>query len=81
WNLNNLINNLICQKTIINTSKEKDLKAGNKKNDKKDNAKDNKKNEKADGPHKDKWKYFYYNKTRHIKSKCKFKNHKNQLKK
>ncbi|KAK2780888.1 hypothetical protein FQN53_000911, partial [Emmonsiellopsis sp. PD_33] len=76
WDLNDLINNLMHQKTIVNTSKEKGLNAGSKKDDKKDNTKNDKKDEKADGPHKDEWKYFYYNETRHIKSKCKFKNHK-----
>ncbi|KAK2775928.1 hypothetical protein FQN52_003852, partial [Onygenales sp. PD_12] len=64
----------------INTGKGKGLKAGNKKDDKKDNAKDDKKDEKADSPCKDEWKYFYCNETEHIKSKCKFKNHKDQLK-
>ncbi|KAK2735201.1 hypothetical protein FQN55_002255, partial [Onygenales sp. PD_40] len=58
----------------------KGLKAGNKKDDKKDNAKDDKKDEKADSPCKDEWKYFYCNETEYIKSKCKFKNHKDQLK-
>ncbi|KAK2770384.1 hypothetical protein FQN52_005862, partial [Onygenales sp. PD_12] len=77
WDLNNLINNLMHQKTIVNTGKEKGLNAGSKKDNKKNNIKDDKKNEKTDSSHKNEWKYFYYNKTKHIKSKCKFKNHKN----